>query len=231
MPSLTALAWLNVAAHALALVLALVGMRPGSPLVPLPERLHYLSGSPPGWVLGWATWMVCALVLVAFLAALAHRLPDRGPVPTLAVTLAAAGCILDLFCDAVYISVLPRLAGRDPPAMETFLAVEQLANVGGLVVANGMYALGALLLTLCLRGRPGLAPGVVPVGWGVFLSALVLVAAGFLGEPRLAEWGTGPTIGLFCVWVVLAARSLERPPTPREDPIMPGPGSPARPHG
>jgi hypothetical protein len=35
------------------------------------------------------------------------------------------------------------------------------------------------------------------------------VAAGLLGEPRLAEWATGPTIGMFCVWVVLAARSVE----------------------
>ncbi len=212
MPSLTFLAWLNVAAHALALVLALVGIPPGSPLVPLADRLHYLSGSPAGWTLGWAVWMACALALVAFLAALAPRLADRGPLPNLAVTLAAAGAVLDLFCDAVYIAVLPRLAGRGPPAVETFLAVEQLANVGGLVAANGMYTLGTLLLTLCLRGCPERAPGVVLVGGGVFVSGMVLVAAGLLGEPRLAEWGTGPTIGLYCVWVLLAARSLDRPP-------------------
>ncbi len=211
MPALTSLAWLNVAAHVLALVLALVGMRPGSPLVPLPERLAYLSTSPPGWTLGWATWMACALLLAAFFAVLAHRLPEHRSLPTLAATLAAAGAVLDLFCDAAYITVLPRLAGRGSAAQETFLVVEQLANVGGLVVANGMYALATLLLTLSLRGRPGLAPGVVLAGWGVFLSGMVLVASGFLGNPRLAEWGTGPTIGLYCVWVVLTARSLGRP--------------------
>jgi hypothetical protein len=209
MPSLTVLAWLNVVLHALALVLALVGLRPGSPLVPLAERLQYLSGSPPAWTLGWAAWVLCALALVAFFAALAHRLPEQAPAAPLAVTLAAAGAVLDLFCDAAYISVLPRLAARQPPAAETFLAVEQLANVGGLVAANGMYAVGTLLLTLCLRNRGGLPPGVVACGWGVFLFGMVLVAAGFLGEPRLAELATGPAIGLFCVWVVLAARSQE----------------------
>ena len=140
--------------------------------------------------------------------------PDGPRSRRLAVTLAASGAILDLFCDSAYISVLPRLAARDPPASETFLAVEQLANVGGLVVANGTYALATLLLTLCLRGRTGLAPGVLLAGGGVFLFGMVLVAAGLLAEPRLAEVGTGPTIGLFCVWVVLAARSMECPCAP-----------------
>jgi hypothetical protein len=49
--------------------------------------------------------------------------------------------------------------------------------------------------------------GTVGLGYAVFASGMVLVAAGFLSEPRLAEWATGPTIGLFCVWAVLAARS------------------------
>ena len=40
---LMALAWLNVFLHLVALALAAVGMRPGSPLVPLHERLSYLA--------------------------------------------------------------------------------------------------------------------------------------------------------------------------------------------
>ena len=38
---------------------------------------------------------------------------------------------------------------------------------------------------------------------------LLLSAAGFTGVPWHAMWATPPTIGLFCVWVLLVARSLE----------------------
>src|SRR5262249_3946456 len=101
--ALVGLAWLNVLVHVLALILALVGMRPGSPLVELPQRLAYLARSPLGWSLGWGTWMFCTLALIAFFAVLARHLPEHGEVARLAVILAVAGGILDLFCDVVYI--------------------------------------------------------------------------------------------------------------------------------
>jgi len=53
-------------------------MSPGSPLVALPERFVYLAGMPAAWTLGWACWMLCTLLLVAFLALLPRRLGDAG---------------------------------------------------------------------------------------------------------------------------------------------------------
>src|SRR5689334_20194044 len=47
--SLTVLAWWNVGLHLLGLVLAALAMAPGTPLVPLDERLAYLAAAPPGW--------------------------------------------------------------------------------------------------------------------------------------------------------------------------------------
>jgi hypothetical protein len=203
------LAWVNVAIHVLALVLALVGLRPGSPLVELPERMDYLAGFPLAWSLGWGSWMLCTLALIAFFAVLAHRLPERAATANLAVILAAAGGGIDLFCDVIYITVLPQLATATPPSRELFLMFERVANAGGLVVANGLYALATLLLTLCLR-QPGPRMSlVVGTGYGVFGFGMVLVLAGFLNDAWLAALGTGPTIGLFCVWTVLAARRIE----------------------
>jgi hypothetical protein len=202
------LAWLNVALHALALTMALIGMRPGSPLVALPERLHYLASYPLGWSLGWGTWMLCTFALVAFFAALAQQLPEQRTVPQLAVVLAAAGGTLDLFCDSLQITVLPLLAAQAPVPEATFLAFERAASAGGLIVANGLYATGVLLFTACLHWLRGSRRWVVPVGYGVFAFGMVLVVAGFLNEPRLAAISTGPTIGLYCLWSVLVARSL-----------------------
>src|SRR5262245_12671558 len=71
---LTTLAAVNVALHAVGLAAAAVGMRPGTPLAPLPERLDYLAAAPVGWTGGWAVWVLCAAVLVAFVFAAARRL-------------------------------------------------------------------------------------------------------------------------------------------------------------
>ncbi len=205
------LAWVNVAVHATALVLALIRIRPGSPLVGLSERAAYLARYPVAWSLGWGSWMLCTLALIAFFAALAERLPERSGMAHLAVVLAAAGGGIDLLCDVIYITVLPALASGDPPPRETFLALEGTAVAGGLVVANGLYALGTLLLTFSLRGRTEIGGLIVATGYGVFGFGMVLVAAGFAHDPWLAVLGTGPTIGLFCLWTVLVARALECP--------------------
>jgi hypothetical protein len=201
------LAWVNVAVHLAGLGFAVIAMRPGSPLVELAQRRAYLAALPFGWSLGWGAWMLCTLALIAFFAALAHRLRDAGPWPTLAVTLVAAGGAVDLLCDTIHLTVTPRLAARPPE--ELFLAFEGTAVAGGLIVANGLYTVATLLLTLCLARSQGLSPAVVPVGCGVVVGGSVMVAAGFLDSPRLTELSTGPTIGLFCVWTVLVARSLE----------------------
>src|SRR5262245_58770024 len=202
------LAWLNVALHAVGLLFAAFGMRPGTPLVALPERLAYLAGAPWGWSLGWGTWMLCSLALVAYCAALARHLPGEPVAARLAVVLAAAGAAVDLLCDILYISVLPVIASWGPAEERLFLTVERAATAGGLVVANGLYSAATLLLAWCLRDCPARAAGAVLLGYAVFVSGMVLVAAGFLDAPRLAEKATGPTIGLFCVWAVQAARSV-----------------------
>ena len=72
---LQALAWLNVALHALGLAMAWIGLRPGSTVLPLTERMAYLANQPPAWKWGWGIWMLCALALVSFMAALRRRLP------------------------------------------------------------------------------------------------------------------------------------------------------------
>src|SRR5574341_2366869 len=84
-------AWLNVGAHAIGLVFAVLGMRPGTPLVPLEQRMAYLASFPAGWSLGWGVWMISALTLFAFLAVLARDVDDRLGPANPALVLAGAG--------------------------------------------------------------------------------------------------------------------------------------------
>jgi hypothetical protein len=205
---LTALAWVNVVAHVAGLALAAVGIRPGSPLVSLEERLGYLAGTHVAWTVAWVTWMFCAGAMIAFLATLRYRLGEQAVLAQLGLTVAVTGAACDLFCDSVYLLVFPMLASWQHPTA-LFLTVERLTGIGSLVIANGAYSIGILLFARALHARQGLAPFTAGLGYVVGGFGLLLAAAGFTGVPRHAEWVTPPTMGLFCLWVVLVARCLE----------------------
>jgi hypothetical protein len=192
-------AWLSVALHALGLGAAL-GMRPGTAVVDLPSRMAFLAAAPLRWSAGWGVWMLCALSLVAFFVVAAERLPALAGRAALA--LVAAGAAVDLFCDAGQAALLPALAGD----ARLFLAVERLLGVGGAVVANGLYTLATLVVTLSVRsGWPRLF-GLLCVAGGA-----AMVAAGFGGVWRYVELTVGPTMLFYCAWAVATANVLDRP--------------------
>ncbi|HSF43895.1 MAG TPA: hypothetical protein VLT87_29155 [Thermoanaerobaculia bacterium] len=205
---LRALAWGNVALHGAGLVLAWFALRPGSALSPLPERMAYLAGSPPGWAWGWGVWMLCALVLVAFMAVLRGTLPEGSTLARLALLTTAAGMAVDLLCDVVQIQVLPLIAAAGPAEATLFLAAERLAFTGGATAANGLYTTGVLLMTLGLRER--ISPLARLAGWGTVAAGYAMALSGLLPSPELLAASTGPTIGFYSLWTVLVARDLGR---------------------
>jgi hypothetical protein len=198
------LAWGNVALHVLGLALAVLGMRPGSPLVPLPERVAYLAGRPALWSWGWGVWMLCSLLLLGYVAALRRSLPERSLSADLALVLTAAGMGVDLLCDVIQMT-LPRVTGYEP----LFLALERIAFTGGATVANGLYTAAVLILTLRLRGSTSAVTRLAGFATVVFGAAMAV--AGLIPSPELLQAATGPTIGFYSLWTVLVARSLSRP--------------------
>jgi hypothetical protein len=206
MRPLTVTAWLNVGLHLGGLALAVVGLRPGTPLVPAAERVAYLAERPLAWSLGWAAWMLCALALVAFLAVLAHLVPQASAVLGPAVMLASAGAAVDLVCDTLYIVLLPALAAEGPTSL--LLTVERALGAGGVVVANGLYSVATLLATLGLRARPELPALVLWLGYATFAGGMLMVAAGFTGDPQHLQLATGATILPYMAWTLGVARAL-----------------------
>lgn len=206
---LTALAWVNVILHFGGLVLAAIGMRPGTPAVPLEERIAYLATSPVSWVMGWVVWMLCAVALIAFLAVLVQRLGEPAPLAWLGLNLALIGIAFDLFCDSIYIIAFPMVAAMQPVPTELFLVLERICGMGSLIIANGLYSTGVLLVTLEMRRRPNVSPITTGLGLGVAGFGLLMAAAGYTGVAWHVEVATGPTMILFCLWVVMVARSFE----------------------
>jgi hypothetical protein len=209
MRALVILAWTNVAVHVVGLIVALVGMRPGSPVVSLEERLAYLASHPAGWSLGWGLWMLCALALVAFLAALRPH-AEWPETAALAVTFCAVGAGVDFLCDIGQIVVLPTLASARPFQPALFAVWERWLGAGGTVVANGLYSLAILLAAVALRRR--LPSYIFGLGLATFGFGMAVVAAGFLDDPRLLELAVGPMFVAFLLWVVAVTRALSVTP-------------------
>lgn len=205
---LPALAWVNVVLHGVGLAVAWFGMRPGSVLVPLDQRMAYLAGSPPGWTWGWGIWMLCTLLLAAYMVALRLLIPERSLAPRLALVFTAAGMATDLLTDTVQIQVLPLTARAGAPGQTVFLAFERLALTGGATVANGLYTAGILLMVIALR--PLTRTSTALTGGATVLAGTVMVLAGLLPSPELLAASTGPTIGFYSLWTLLVACDLGR---------------------
>ena len=209
-PRLVALAATASLLHAAGLALAGTVMLPGTVLADAAARTRWLAGRPLGWSIGWAVWILCALSLVALLAALNDRLrPGGSPAGNAGLALAAAGAGVDIFCDALWIAVLPEMAAQGPDRL--FLAAERALAVGGTVAANGLYACATLVFTRLLpRGAEwGLAR---LLGWVTALGGFGLCGAGLHGSPHGVALFSGVTIGAFVCWAIALARSSESAP-------------------
>jgi hypothetical protein len=204
---LLALAWVNVALHIMGLAAAWFGMRPGSVIAPLAERMAYLAGRPPGWTWGWGVWMLCTLALVTFMAALRPYASRQPLAAQLALIFTAAGMAADLLTDAIQIQVLPLVAQAGAGAPALFLAFERLALTAGATIANGLYTTGVLLMTAALRGTVGRLAWVA--GWATVAAGALMALSGLLPAPALLALATGPTIGFYSVWTLLVARDLQ----------------------
>ncbi len=202
--ALLTLAWANVALHAVGLTLAWYGMRPGSLATPLTERMAYLAARPAGWIGGWGVWMICAILLVSFMAVLRSHLPAPSPVADLALAFSAAGMAVDLLCDVIQMQALPMAAAGPGPS---FLLLERITFTGGATVANGLYTAGVVLMTLCLRKA---TVETRLAGWATGTSGSVMVLSGLVLSPALLVASTGPTIGFYSLWTILVARDLRR---------------------
>ncbi|MFO0865150.1 MAG: hypothetical protein U0744_10955 [Gemmataceae bacterium] len=114
----------------------------------------------------------------------------------------------DLTCDALYIVVFPDLAvhAHDPTL---FLLVERITGIVSLTIANGLYTVGVVCVSEALP-RDGAVRWTREVGWCVGVFGGMMAAAGVTGDPWHAAAATGPTILAFCIWTLLAARSLAR---------------------
>ena len=112
-----------------------------------------------------------------------------------ATLVAAAGMVCDWLVESLYI-------GWFPEHLETVDRTASLLTGG---VANGLYTIGGIILTLAtpaVRGYFGLWT------WTTWGSGIVLSLAAFAGSVHVMVAATGLLFGLFCPWCFVMGRKL-----------------------
>jgi hypothetical protein len=186
--------------------LALV-LRPGTEVVANPlERAAYITQHPALWRGGWLVWMAAALSLLGFYA----WWGGRPGLPRWAVAgfwLAAAGLLFDFLAESLYIGWLP----------EQLVSIQRLGTLLSGGVANGLYTLGGLTLTLASpwgrvagprAGRRAWTRAWQPVlAWAAWAAGLALsLAAVFNFVPGLVLAGAALVI-CFCPFALMMGLS------------------------
>lgn len=181
------------ALNALAFLALALGLRHGTEMAPLADRIAFVEGHPLLWRAGWCAWMAAALSLLGFYAWWGCRVPARAA--TAAFLVAAAGLCCDLFAESLFIGWLP----------DDFEAVQARGTLltGGM--ANGLYTAAGIILTLA---TPGLRSGLRAWAWLAWACGILLSVFSFAGSPMGTAVSATALFLLFCPWVVVAGRAL-----------------------
>src|SRR6185436_5230896 len=137
------IAWLAVATHVVASAAMLLLLREGLPPASGAERIAYIAAHRAAWTIGWLTWQLAVVSLIALYAVLARRL--GGPLPLPALAIGTAGAAIDIATNVRYIVILPRLGG------DAFALLDRELEAMTGYAANGLYTLAFVLFVIAGR--------------------------------------------------------------------------------
>jgi hypothetical protein len=185
-------------ANLLASALMLFVLRRGLPPESLDTRSEFVSSHETLWRLGWLSWNVAAVTLIGLLLVLASRLKHEAPfLCALAIVVATAGLAADLSAEALLIG----LSKQSPGTFES-IQTEALLLTG--FVANGLYTLAGILLTVA--GRRLLPRALLVLAALVWTAGLWLAAATLVDSSTGEIASTGVLMPSFVIWAVLLGR-------------------------
>ena len=172
-------------ANLIAVVVLAFVLAPGTPVVAdLAERERYIRGHQVAWQLGWATWMVAAATLIWCYAWWRRRVGG----PHLAVTIALIGIAADWSAELSLIA-----SGADG-----YAAIAPLAFFMTGAIANGLYTLAGILLTLSTPLGPA---GRIYASF-MWAAGAVLSFAAFVAFDLLTAIATAVLFAMFVPWCI-----------------------------
>ncbi|HEU0053656.1 MAG TPA: hypothetical protein VFQ39_10780, partial [Longimicrobium sp.] len=194
----------------LAMAAMALTLRPGTEVqADVRLRAAYVDAHPLLWALSWPVWMAAAMSLTGFCAWWAARV--RGSrLAAAAVAIAAAGMLIDLSGEALYLGWLPWLADAvladAPGAAERFAHLQRAGTVLTGVFANGLYTAAGIMLTLA---TPSLSPLARAVAWSAWAAGAALVVSAAIGSATTLVASSAVLFPLVVLTVLLVGRELK----------------------
>jgi hypothetical protein len=186
--------------HLIAGVLMAVVLRWGLETNPdVHSRMAFIVTHRAMWFVAWFSWTAAALGILYFYTSFAAA---HQPSISFAVLLSIAAIGPDLAAQAIEIGVLPSLAYRalqTDSAPELFLQLHRIAVLLSGYLANGLYSLTALMLTLSTRDK---YPDIVSLlGMIVGISGLALSAAALADSAAGMFWCNVVLVPAILLWL------------------------------
>jgi hypothetical protein len=200
--------WLCAGFHAFGLIAMALILRQGMLTEPDAfRRATYIATHSTLWAVGWGTWMLSAVSLVAFYAWWGSRLVSPLAA-TAGVLLAALGSVCDLTGESL--SVLT-LVERSPSALADpmlwdrggFESRERVITLLTAGAANGLYTLGGAVLMLRTTNLPR---RVRLAMWGTWIAGGAMTLAAIFGHVAGMVAATTVLFPLLIAWAAWMGR-------------------------
>jgi hypothetical protein len=197
-------AYLAAAMNAVASIVMVAVLRAGLPGgSDTAAELAFIQGHVWQWRVGWLTWNLAALSLLALYVALGHLAgSQRNLVVRLALLFASAGLAGDLTAEALIMGLEPSLS---PSA---FAVAERATLLLTGYLGNGLYTLAGAMLTWCLRRI--LPRWLVAVAIALWAAGFALSLMTLIDSTAGEVVTTGMVMVLFVVWAGLVGRWAQR---------------------
>lgn len=192
------IAFLAAAANALAGLAMLFILRMGLPPEGLSVRSTFISSHLVVWRLGWLSWNIAAITLLALFLALASRWSKEAPLLCgLAIVVATAGLAADLGAESL-------LAGFTGSTLHDLSLVQSEALLLTGYVGNGLYTVAGIFLTAA--GRKELPTELLALASLVWAAGLWLSAATLVESSSGEAASTGILMASFVLWAALLGK-------------------------
>jgi hypothetical protein len=204
LPSLS-LAWFCFLIHALALGAMLFVIQPGLLVGTEASRREFIAAHAVAWQIGWLIWMPASLALVLLFLAWADSLEFKvwGIV---AVALCFAGAIVDWLDETMLVGLVPSLAAHaatDAFAASLFSWWERYYLVASLGLANGLYSIGGLSLSVLAFKTRGFPRWLAWLSSATWIASLAIIFLGLLGDRGGIFVTSVAAFALFMPWMLV----------------------------
>jgi len=167
----------------------------------LHARCQYIVQNHVSWTIGWLSWNMCALVILAFFVAFARaHVRPSSVILNIVLCIASVAVANDLAAEAIEMGLIPQFAQvyLNSGISASFLSFHRIVVLLSGFVANSMYTLAVLLCVLATRKF--YACWIAVTGFAVVVCGTAISVSCMLGSVKGMFWSNAFIVPLLALW-------------------------------